>query len=165
MGFKLKTKTKATTEAEDQGEIQIPAQTKAETAEQVVDAIGKLAAREEELNTQLMADPRMVEMLETQREKKRLETELLTSVEAHLDQEHIFQGAKFVARISAGAVLRKITDKEALVEILEQVQDGLAVNLADFKIGDLDKYLTPEQQAQVLTGNVTKRRSLKVEPI
>jgi len=166
-GFKLKTKVKPQVEVADTTEIEIAPQTETETPEQIVDAIGALAAREEALNDTLMADPRMVEMMEKQRERARLEKDLLERFEGaeKLAVDHTLVGTHFAAKISKGSNVRSITDKDHLVDTLETVKEGLAIELATFKIGDLDKYLTPDQQAEVLTTQATKRRTLKIEPI
>lgn len=55
------------------------------------------------------------------------------------------QGDQFVAKIGSCADKRSVTDKGA---IYEAVGNDTFVELANFKLTDLDKYLTPDQLAK-----------------
>lgn len=54
---------------------------------------------------------------------------------------------KHVLNVSGKMQTRVIKDGEAVVDTLEEFEEGLALKLAKFALGDLDKYLSPEEMA------------------
>lgn len=51
----------------------------------------------------------------------------------------------FVLSISARQQSRTIKDTEEVVDALEEFEEGLAIKIAKFNLGDLDKYFSPEE--------------------
>lgn len=97
-------------------------------------------------------------------ELAKLQNDVLVAVdEMELEKESTLtvHGTKGSVKIGKEAIARKLTDKEAAIDMLEEVEEGLAFELAEFKLGDLDKYLTPEQLEKVLTTNWSGKRSIK----
>lgn len=72
-------------------------------------------------------------------------------------------GEKGTAKIGKDTFQRKIADKEALIGMLDQVQEGLAFELASFNLGPLDDYLTPEQKKAVIKGEYSGKRSIQLK--
>lgn len=60
---------------------------------------------------------------------------------------------------------RSISDKEGLVTHLEAIQEGLAFDLAEFKLGDLDKYIGKEEQSKYITVSTKEAKSFTVKKI
>jgi len=67
------------------------------------------------------------------------------------------KGEKRVAKVGKMGTARKVKDTQRLVKFLNDIEPNLALELMSFKLGDLDKYLTPEQLDRVLTLTNTSR--------
>jgi len=65
-----------------------------------------------------------------------------------------------VMGVSARVQSRNIKDTDEVVIALEDFEEGLALKLAQFKLGDLDKYFSPDEMA-VLTEIKEGSRRLK----
>jgi hypothetical protein len=57
---------------------------------------------------------------------------------------------------------RKVSSTHDVFALLEMIKPGLAFELMNFKLTDLDKYLTPDQLNEVLEIEFGKKRSIKV---
>ena len=73
------------------------------------------------------------------------------------------EGEKYVGDLGAEATARSIIDKGELITILEGIEEGLALKLASFKLGDLDAYLNPNQIAKVVKKDFTGKRNFKIK--
>jgi hypothetical protein len=73
-------------------------------------------------------------------------------------------GEGFECVVGAESTARNITDKEGLVKALEAVDETLPFSLAEFKLGDLDKYLSPVEQEKFITKDYTGKRTFKFRP-
>jgi len=167
MAFKLKTKTKPVTEPETTDTIETPAQTKTKTPAETVDAIGDLIVEENRLNADLMEDPRMIKLLGKRKERSRLEKVLTEQActEKNIAEKLTIIGTKHAAEIAAAPNKRSICDKDVVVDTLEEIQEGLAIELATFTLKDLDKYLNPMQQEKCITSEHKGARKIRIEPI
>ena len=71
------------------------------------------------------------------------------------------KGKESVIELGTKAKTRKLTDdREAIIEALDGAKAGLALECAGFKLGDLDKYLMPEE-VEALVEVIRGRRSAK----
>lgn len=68
------------------------------------------------------------------------------------------EAKEFGAEIGAASIKREVTNKAELLEVLGMER---FVQLANFKLTDIDSYLTPEEKAKVLTEERTGARSVK----
>lgn len=73
----------------------------------------------------------------------------------------VVEGGSNQILVSSESTAREVVDKITLFEILEDIKEGLAFELMRFTLGDLDKYMTPEQVALVVDSNYTGKRKLK----
>lgn len=166
MAFKLKTKQKPKQVVDTTPEIEAPPAKKLK-APALVDRIGELQEEEEKLNADILQDPRMKKLLSLQKERQKVEEDLRAQActDENIGEQVLVHGTNYSAKFSPSPLKRAISDKDALVEILEGVQEGLAIQLATFGIGDLDKYLTPPQMEQVTIAERKGKRTLKIEAI
>lgn len=76
-----------------------------------------------------------------------IETEIKELIEPVTgDEESVtLTDGKHVLSISGKKKLRKIKDVEEAVDALEEHKEGLAIEVAKFNLGDLEKYLSPEE--------------------
>jgi len=65
------------------------------------------------------------------------------------------------AEIGKESQSRTIVDKEFIIESLDKIEDGLAFQLAEFKLGDLDKYLTPQELEKGIKKEYSGTRTVK----
>jgi hypothetical protein len=77
-------------------------------------------------------------------------------------EEFTLDGVEFAIAYTAKGNARDITDKAAAFKLLEKVKKGLALELAKVGLGDLDKYLTPEQVAKVTETEARNARRKKI---
>lgn len=77
----------------------------------------------------------------------------------------VVAGEAFECSISAESTERAITDKEGLVAALEAVDDELPFKLANFKLTDLDTYLSKIEQEKFITKSYTGKRSFKFKAL
>ena len=71
------------------------------------------------------------------------------------------KGKESVIELGTKAKTRKMTDdREAIITALDGAKVGLALECAGFKVGDLDKYLMPEE-VESLVEVIRGRRSAK----
>lgn len=68
------------------------------------------------------------------------------------------EAKEFGAEIGAASIKREVTNKAELLEVLGMER---FMQLANFKLTDIDSYLTPEEKAKVLTEERTGARSVK----
>jgi hypothetical protein len=71
---------------------------------------------------------------------------------------HAEIGAEFIAEIGAKGRSRSVKDK---IKLIEMLGEEMFLQLAEVKLGDIDKYLTQPQRDEVLKTERTKR-SVKV---
>ncbi len=81
---------------------------------------------------------------------------------AEAADEFTLEGVKFNIEYTAKGNARDITDKITALKMLEKVKKGLAMELAKIGLGDLDKYLTPDQLAKVTKSEQRNARRKKV---
>lgn len=81
---------------------------------------------------------------------------------AEAADEFTLQGVKFDIEYTAKGMARDITNKSAALKMLEKVKKGLAMELAKIGLGDLDKYLTPDQLAKVTKSEQRNARRKKI---
>lgn len=87
------------------------------------------------------------------------------------DEEHkpadvgVTVGESFIATVSAEGKVRSMNDLTTIFGMLEDVKEGLAMELMKFNLGDLDQYLTKDQLEEVLDTNYTGKRSLKLQAL
>lgn len=68
------------------------------------------------------------------------------------DTKVTIKGKEHSITFGIKSTLRSVTDdREAVIAELEKVDPGLALALAKFGLGDLDKYLTPPQVEKLVT--------------
>ncbi len=75
------------------------------------------------------------------------------------EHEVTITGEKHSVKVGACQMERSIGDKKALMDALGA---STFFDLANFKLGDLDKYLSPEQAANIITSGYGTTRSLEV---
>jgi predicted metal-dependent hydrolase len=63
-----------------------------------------------------------------------------------------------VLSVSGKTQSRVIKDGEAVVDTLEEFEEGLALKLAKFNLGDLDKYLSPDDMEPLVDIKEGNRR-------
>lgn len=73
----------------------------------------------------------------------------------------VVEGVSNQILVSSESTAREVVDKVTIFEILEDIKEGLAFELMRFTLGDLDRYLTPEQISQVVDSDYTGKRKLK----
>lgn len=88
------------------------------------------------------------------------ESALLEQVDsvAAADEEALLVGNVHNLKVSKKSMVSKVKDKPKLLELLG---DDTYLELAEVKIGDIRKYLTPDQIEQVLKETRDGRRSFK----
>ena len=67
-----------------------------------------------------------------------------------IDDAEMAQGKQHALKISAASKRRVLTNIDECFDLLEKVGPGLFAELAKVSLGDLDKYLTPEQLEQIV---------------
>lgn len=72
-------------------------------------------------------------------------------------------GEKHIATIGAESNVRTVKDNKRVFEILNSVQEDLAFELMSFGLGQLDKYMTPEQLEEVLEQSWSGKRGVSVK--
>jgi hypothetical protein len=77
-------------------------------------------------------------------------------------EEFTLEGVEFNIDYTSKGNARDITDKATAFKLLEKVKKGLALELAKVGLGDLDKYLTPEQVAKVTVTEARNARRKKI---
>lgn len=118
------------------------------------DMVDRLIALDKQV-AKIMEDPRIKQLAELKKTVK----EALEAEAGSLETSVSFQAAKGRIELSPSSKSRKITNKAALLLIMGEDQ---FVNLADFKLGDIDKYLSETEKEQVLTESQTGPRSMKI---
>ncbi len=81
---------------------------------------------------------------------------------AEAADEFTLEGVKFNIDYTAKGMAREITNKGAALKMLEKVKKGLAMELAKIGLGDLDKYLTPDQLKKVTKSEQRNARRKKI---
>ena len=69
---------------------------------------------------------------------------------------------KYKIEYTAKGMARDITNKSVALKMLEKVKKGLAMELAKIGLGDLDKYLTPDQLEKVTKSEQRNARRKKI---
>lgn len=67
-----------------------------------------------------------------------------------------------VLEVSAKGKATKITDKETLINMLEDINPNLPFDMAEFKIGDVSEVLSKTQFEQVTTTENANKRRVKI---
>ena len=73
-----------------------------------------------------------------------------------------FQFGHLLCDIGAKANSTKITDKERAIEILQNLGDGIILELVKFGITDLRTYLTPSELEEVVITTRSGKRPIKL---
>ena len=169
----LKSKTKTMTEAikalDESDEIlehkkDVPAELKTVSKEKVEKLRAFIEQRLEVLEEEAKLKLRLEEI---GRGKKKLEEQLrevandVKSLGEDDTLEIDFAGAHI--KVGKKGTSRTLTD-EGKVKLVDMLDEKDLIKLANFKLGDLDNYLTAKQREQVLVETRTDR-SLKIEPI
>lgn len=63
-----------------------------------------------------------------------------------------------ILRVSKKQELRKITDMEKAIIMCEDFEEGLALKIAKFALGDLDKYFSPDEMKAITEISEGNRR-------
>lgn len=81
--------------------------------------------------------------------------------ELPVDAKETIDGKEYRAEIGKHAITRKVADLKGVFVALENVQEGLALQLMSFKLTDLDKYLTKAQLDKLLKVDRAELRPVK----
>ncbi len=81
---------------------------------------------------------------------------------AEAADEFTLEGVKYKIEYTAKGMARDITNKSVALKMLEKVKKGLAMELAKIGLGDLDKYLTPDQLEKVTKSEQRNARRKKI---
>ena len=92
--------------------------------------------------------------------KNELKTLLSSALDPASDRTQ--NGGRYKAKVGAVSVSRQISDMH---KIREMLGDELFMELVKIALGDIDKYLNPEQIAEVVESERNGTRSLTVTPI
>lgn len=143
-----KTATKADNKTKPANKVELAVQSR--TTSELVDLGGDLQARLEVVTNS------MTPML------KAITAELHERAMADLGPEdaHVYEGEAFVAKVGKEGNARSIVDPE---HIREELGQELFNKLAKIGLGDIDKYLTPDQIGDAITSAKTGRRGIKFE--
>ena len=89
---------------------------------------------------------------------------LIKKAEDKISPEEILtvKGEQFQASIGMKALVRKVSD---LVKVKELLGEKVFMELALVRLGDLDKYLNPEQLNQCLSSDRSGKRRVKINPL
>jgi len=89
-----------------------------------------------------------------------IETEIVALLDGELAGEESIDlvSGEHVLSVSAKGQLRSIKDTDDVVMACEDFEEGLALKLAKFNLGDLDKYFSPEEMKKLTTVTDGKRR-------
>lgn len=91
--------------------------------------------------------------------------ELYGKIAETADDTLIVKGDLYVIEIGKEGTAREIVSADLAYEALDEVKAGLACQLMQFKLSDLDKYLTPEQMTELIDTVRTGKRTVKSHPI
>mgnify|MGYP006421951073 CR=1 FL=1 len=155
MGVKV-LKSDAKTDAVEQPAFQSKSSFQADTQSEVdtndpYAMIDELGALEEELAT----------LSQKKKKADALKTKIRKALDIGIapDEDGTEEGQYYRLTFGAKGVERTVADKMPLIEILGE---STFVSLANFRLTDLDKYLTEDEKARVITQDRTGSRSLKV---
>ncbi len=130
----------------------------AQAAALIVDQLGELEGKIE----------KMAAKLKPLNDKySELATELLTMMDAELavNEGTKVKGEFFIAEISEKGKSTDITDMDKVAEILEQVEEGLFMNLVKVNLGDIRKYMTPKQLELCTAEKQIGKRRIKLSNV
>lgn len=96
------------------------------------------------------------------KEYKELREKLMARfpLESKVSEEVVFKGDKHKVVFSPAAVERKVVNKTLLIEKLTPT---VFVNIAEVKLGDIDKYLSAEEQKGIIEANQTGSRKMAIK--
>jgi hypothetical protein len=160
MALKFKTKTKPV-EQEEKTEIVTTA------TEVAVDIIAKEVDTYADIETKIKAlqdklKPLLVKLTASKNKIMGIVTEDLDLTKDE-KLELVSDSGKNVLNVGAMGKSRSIKDTGQLIDMFEEVKEGLALELAGFTLKDVDSYLTPEQQKVILVEEQKGARSFKVK--
>ncbi|NOQ30165.1 MAG: hypothetical protein GQ570_03485 [Helicobacteraceae bacterium] len=88
----------------------------------------------------------------------------IEAMELDPDDKLLVNGEDDDIAVSSVPHSRQVIDNKAIFDLLESIQPNLAYELLSFKLTDIDKYLNPVQQDQVLEQTHKGARKLSVKP-
>lgn len=83
-------------------------------------------------------------------------------LDAAPDDEITLKTEKYAAAFGQHGNMSSVSAPGKAFKLLEAVEKGLGQKLMTFKVTDLNKYLTPEQAASVITTERSKSRTIKI---
>ena len=138
MALKLKTKTSKLKTAAKKKTKQVNG----------IEAATELVSTAHDLKAQISALDAKAAVIK--KELAPIEAQMLEMVEPEIagdESVDLINDEGQVCHISGKQQTRKIKDVEEVVDKLEEFEEGLAIKIAKFNLGDLDKYFSPEEMA------------------
>jgi len=116
----------------------------------LVDRLGEIEKRKEAIEVLIAKKTQalLVERASLRAEAEEIQKNLVAAVAPKLlpQEEAVLEGVRFRVKIGKIGRFREVFDKAKLWAALEKAQKGLAMALAEFKLGDVDKYVSEHDQ-------------------
>jgi hypothetical protein len=134
------------------------------TLESTANELIETKLRVDSLMAELSKDPRYSEMLEATEAFEQQKTDLKKLVGTTYNPTQNFKHTHNGVTVSVSAQASKTTlDKEKVVDALEGVQEGLALELANFTLTNVKKYLSEVELEKVSNKANSGSRSISVK--